>query len=127
MTTANNAVSDGVIIRPHWLAMVRGILRQYVPEREVRAFGSRVTGGNRPFSDLDIAICGDEPVDDAALFGLREALEASDLPINVDVVPLPQAGPHMVDAVNRHSVVIQHGPAVAGLSGLQTREKRGHP
>lgn len=123
MTAANNPVSDGVIIRPHWLAMVRDILQQYVPEREVRAFGSRVTGGNRPFSDLDIAICGDEPVDDAALFGLREALEVSDLPINVDVVPLQQASPHVVDAVSRRSVVIQKRPAVAGLCGLQTREK----
>lgn len=36
---------EGVIIPSHWLDMVCNILRQYVPEREVRAFGSRVTGG----------------------------------------------------------------------------------
>ena len=107
MSMASDQVSDGVIIRPHWLAMVRDILQQYVPEREVRAFGSRVTGGNRPFSDLDIAISGGAPPDDATLFDLREALEESDLPINVDVVPLTLAGPHIIDAVARHGVVIQ--------------------
>lgn len=123
MSAANDQTSDGVIIRPHWLAMVQAILRQYVPEREVRAFGSRVTGGNRPFSDLDIAICGDELVRDAALFGLREALEESDLPINVDVVPLQQAGRHIVDAVSRHGVVIQGGTAAIKAGGHQTREK----
>ena len=107
MKAANDQMCGGVIIRPHWLAMLQDILQRYVPEREVRAFGSRVTGGNRPFSDLDIAICGNAPVDGAALFGLREALEESDLPINVDVVPLEQAGRHIVNAVHRHSVVIQ--------------------
>ena len=107
MSMASDQVSDGVIIRPHWLAMVRDILQQYVPEREVRAFGSRVTGGNRPFSDLDIAISGDAPLDDATLFNLREALEESDLPINVDVVPLTLAGPHIIEAVAQHGVVIQ--------------------
>ena len=117
MSTAREQASGGVIIRPHWLAMVQDILQRYVPEREVRAFGSRVTGGNRPFSDLDIAICGDAPVDGATLFGLREALEESDLPINVDVVPLEQAGQHIVNAVRRHSVVIH--PAAERQSDSQ--------
>ena len=113
MTAASDQVCDDVIIQPHWLAMVREILQRHVPEREVRAFGSRVVGGNRPFSDLDLAICGDAPVDAATLVGLRDALEESDLPINVDVVPLQTAGPHIIDAVARHSVVIQMGTETA--------------
>ena len=123
MNAADDQMSGGVIIRPHWLAMVRDILGQYVPEREVRAFGSRVTGGNRPFSDLDIAICGNEPVDDATLFALYDALEESDLPINVDVAPLQQAGQHIVDAVSRHSVVIQKATTAAKTGRQQTQEK----
>ena len=113
MTAASDQVCDGVIIRPRWLAMVREILQRHAPHREVRAFGSRVVGGNRPFSDLDLAIGGDAPVDGATLVGLRDALEESDLPINVDVVPLQTAGPHVVDAVARHSVVIQVGTEAA--------------
>lgn len=119
MTTASHQVCEGVIIRPHWLAMVREILQQHVPHREVRAFGSRVAGGNRPFSDLDLAICGDASIDSGTLVGLRDALEESDLPINVDVVPLQIAGPHIIDAVARHSVVIQSGAAAEAADGTQ--------
>ena len=107
MSSPSDPVCDGVIIRPHWLAMVREILQRYVPDREVRVFGSRATGGNRPFSDLDIAICGDLPLEEATLFDLREALEESDLPINVDVVQLSMAGPHINEAVAQHGVTIQ--------------------
>ncbi|MCE2501182.1 MAG: nucleotidyltransferase domain-containing protein [Dehalococcoidia bacterium] len=106
MSTGGEQASGGVIIRPHWLAMVREILQRHVPEREALAFGSRVTGGNRPFSDLDIAIAGDTPLDDATLFRLIETLEESDLPINVDVVQLALAGPHINEAVAKHGVVI---------------------
>ena len=124
MTTASDQVCDGVIIHPRWLAMVREILQQHVPHREVRAFGSRVLGGNRPFSDLDIAICGDAPLDGATLVALRDALEESDLPINVDVAPLQTAGPHIIDAVARHSVVIQSGTSALAAGGTQhTQEK----
>lgn len=109
MNAAEDQRPCGVQIRPHWLAMVQAILREYVPEREVRAFGSRVSGRPRPFSDLDIFICGPEPPDVATLDGLIEALEESDLPINVDAAPQCLAGPQIVDAVRRHSVVIQTG------------------
>ena len=109
MNADDEQLCNGIVIPSRWLDMVCSILRQYVPEREVRAFGSRVTGDNRPFSDLDIAICGAEPPDDMAMFRLRDALEESDLPINVDVVTLQQAGPHIVDAVRHGSIVIQSG------------------
>ena len=109
MTAADDQRPYGVQIRPHWLAMVQDILRQYVPEREVRAFGSRVSGQPRPFSDLDIFIGGEEPPDAVMLDGLAEALEESDLPINVDVVPRHLAGPHIIAAVQHRSAVIQTG------------------
>lgn len=115
---------NGVIIRPHWLAMVQDILREYAPGREVRAFGSRVEGGNRPFSDLDIAICGTEPLDDQDLFRLCAALEESDLPINVDVVPLHRAGPHIIAAVARRSVVIRSGTSVLPADGTPTTQEK---
>lgn len=109
MNAADEQRPCGVQIRPHWLAMVQAILREYVPEREVRAFGSRVSGQPRPFSDLDIFICGPEPPEVATLDGLIGALEESDLPINVDTVPHHLAGPQIIDAVRRHSAVIQTG------------------
>jgi predicted nucleotidyltransferase len=40
------------------LDTVVSILRQHVPDLEVRAFGSRVAGTAREFSDLDLALVG---------------------------------------------------------------------
>ncbi len=68
------------------LATIRRIMREYAPDCEVRAFGSRVTGGARAYSDLDLAIIGDAPLGIVRLGLLREAFEESDLPIRVDVI-----------------------------------------
>ena len=73
-------------LAPHHLDTVRAILREHAPDCEVRAFGSRVTGGARRYSDLDLAVIGDEPLGLIPLGLLREAFEESDLPIRVDVI-----------------------------------------
>jgi len=71
---------------PEDLAFVVRALSGAFPEREVRAFGSRVTGTASRFSDLDVVIMGDEPVAVLALAELREALTQSRLPFKVDIV-----------------------------------------
>lgn len=38
------------------LTIVKDILQQYVPMLSVWAFGSRVKGNHKPYSDLDLAI-----------------------------------------------------------------------
>jgi predicted nucleotidyltransferase len=68
------------------LAIVRKILCVHVPDREVWAFGSRVRGTAKPFSDLDLAVLGDEPLPIDTLAALNEAFGESDLPWKVDVV-----------------------------------------
>nr|WP_269110943.1 nucleotidyltransferase domain-containing protein [Acetobacter senegalensis] len=62
------------------------ILNEIVPDREVRAFGSRVTGKAKPFSDLDLAIMGDEPLPLETRAWLEEAFSESDLRWKVDVL-----------------------------------------
>ncbi|MGF1640346.1 MAG: nucleotidyltransferase domain-containing protein, partial [Rhodospirillales bacterium] len=82
MTTEAPAID----VRPdHW-KIVRRILRRHVPERDVWAFGSRVTGAAKPHSDLDLAIIGDRPLPLAASAALAEAFSDSDLPWKVDIV-----------------------------------------
>jgi predicted nucleotidyltransferase len=49
-------------VRSDHLMMVQTILRRNVPEREVWAFGSRVTGKAKPTSDLDLCIIGTSPL-----------------------------------------------------------------
>jgi predicted nucleotidyltransferase len=65
---------------------VRKILRRRVPEFEVRAFGSRVDGTARRFSDLDLAIVSPGPLSEDILAVLKDDFAESDLPISVDVV-----------------------------------------
>lgn len=71
---------------PQERAIVLRILNEIVPDREVRAFGSRVTGKAKPFSDLDLAIVGDEPLPLKTRAQLEEAFSESELPWKVDVL-----------------------------------------
>ncbi len=73
-------------IRPKDLEKVLAILDRHVPGREVRAFGSRVAGKVKAFSDLDLAVLGAEPLTASVLADMREAFRESDLPFKVDVV-----------------------------------------
>lgn len=67
-------------------AEVCRILLLHVPGRIVRAFGSRVQGTAKPFSDLDLAVMGDTPLDFRQLAALKDAFAESNLPFRVDVV-----------------------------------------
>lgn len=69
---------------------VTRLLASRLPHVKAVAFGSRVVGwpfgsGARQHSDLDIALSGLRPGDDAALAHLRADLEESDLPWRVDL------------------------------------------
>ena len=71
---------------PEQLAVVRRLLASQVPECEVRAFGSRVTGKTKPYSDLDIVLLGPARLPLDRLAALREAFAESELPIRVDLL-----------------------------------------
>lgn len=73
-------------LSPRHFQLVRGILRRYVPCIEVRAFGSRVSGGNREWSDLDLVVVSAESLEPLLLADLRIAFEESELPFQVDVL-----------------------------------------
>lgn len=68
------------------LEAVLAMLAHHVPDREIRVMGSRVTGRAKPFSDLDLVIMGDQPLDLQTMGQLREAFDESDLPFAVDIV-----------------------------------------
>ena len=73
-------------LSPHHLETVKRILRDHVPDREVKAFGSRATWTAMDYSDLDLLVLGESELDGATLSRLNEAFEESDLPMCVDVV-----------------------------------------
>lgn len=62
------------------------ILQLYLPEIEVRAFGSRVNGRSGKFSDLDLVLMTTEPLLISTKIALEDALSDSNLPFTVDIV-----------------------------------------
>ena len=71
-------------LAPEQLEIVRRLLAVQVPDCEVRAFGSRVTGNAKPHSD--IVLLGPARLSLGRLAALREAFAESELAIRVDVI-----------------------------------------
>ena len=66
--------------------MVLAILRRRIPDMTVWAFGSRVGGKARKYSDLDLVVVGSEPIPNDVYDRLIEDFDDSDLPIRVDLL-----------------------------------------
>lgn len=93
-------------VRERALEEVRRIvldaLRPY-PAR-VYLFGSCATGSFRRSSDIDVAIEPLSPIPRRLFVSLREALEESHVPYEVDVVDLSAAPPELRDRVRQSGV-----------------------
>jgi predicted nucleotidyltransferase len=92
------------------LAVVRDILHRHVPGLAVRAFGSRVNGTARHYSDLDLAIIAATPLPFDLIGRLREDFSESGLPFRVDILDWATTGEPFRRIVEQDSVVIQPGP-----------------
>lgn len=77
---------EGLQVSDSEWQQVSAILLRYLAQYEVWAFGSRVKGKAKPYSDLDLAIVSDTPLPLALLAEVAEAFSESDLPWKVDVV-----------------------------------------
>ena len=97
-------------LSPPHLVIVERILAEHVPECEVRAFGSRATWNAKDYSDLDLAIIGDEPLPRGTVARLKEAFEESRLPMRVDVVDWHAIADGFRQAIESDCVVV-HEPA----------------
>lgn len=73
-------------IEEKYLDEIRRILAEHVPDCEVRAFGSRIEGTARKFSDLDLVLVGSEKLDWRKIESLKDAFASSNIPIIVDVI-----------------------------------------
>jgi predicted nucleotidyltransferase len=79
-------VTSTIDIAPHDLETIRQILQKNVPELTVWAFGSRVSGTARKFSDLDIVLVSDKSLDSLRMAIMRDEFSESDLPFKVDII-----------------------------------------
>lgn len=96
-----------VDLRPdHW-RIVRDALLHHVPDREVIAFGSRATWTAKDYSDLDLAVMGEEPLSLSTAAALDEELCNSDLPFKVDVVDWARLDDAFRRIIRRHGIPVQ--------------------
>ena len=112
-------------LNPKHLETIRHILAVYIPECEVRAFGSRVKWTAKDYSDLDLAVVGSEPLRLRQLRELTEAFEASYLPIQVDVVDWQSLSDGFKNVIAEKFEVIQEAkPARSNAQSVETDNRQ---
>ena len=74
-----------VNLPPRQRQTLLSLVGQFLPDTQVWAFGSRISGNSRPWSDLDIVVFPDAGAK-RQVSDLREALDESGLPFRVDVL-----------------------------------------
>jgi predicted nucleotidyltransferase len=89
------------------LALVKDILSKNLPGCEVRAFGSRVNGGPKKYSDLDLAVVCKGKMDRGLLSRLKQAFEESDIPFRVEVLDWHRISPSFRKIIENKYEVIQ--------------------
>ncbi len=94
-------------LRQDHLAIVSDILHRHVPDRRVIAFGSRATSTAKEYSDLGLAILGEEPLPLGVSSVLAECFMESALPFNVDLVDWASLDSDFRERIRRDGVHVQ--------------------
>ena len=92
------------------LETIKRILAKYAGDCEVRAFGSRISGTAKEYSDLDVAVIGKGKIKRRDKMLLREAFEESDLPFRVDVIDYIAISDAFRAIVDRKYEILQKKP-----------------
>jgi predicted nucleotidyltransferase len=98
-----------ILLPENELTIVKDILKQYIPDCQVLAFGSRIKGTAKKHSDLDLAILSIKPLNLSTLADLTEAFSESDLNIRVDVLDFFRADKTFQEVIKQDFVVVQEG------------------
>jgi len=91
------------------MALIKAILKTHVPDREVRAYGSRVSGASHPGSDLDLVVMGKESLGWKRRTGLKSAFVESNLPFSVDVLDWNDLPENFKENILMKFEVVQEG------------------
>jgi len=92
---------------PEYVKIIKNILEEQVPEFEVRAFGSRVDGKAKRYSDLDLVLVGKQKISIRKLRQLEDAFQESDLPFRVDVIDWNRISDEFKNVIEKGYEVIQ--------------------
>ncbi len=94
-------------------AMVEKLLARHLPGVEAWAYGSRVGGTAKPWSDLDLAVFAGRAQKNAVA-ELREAFEESDLPFRVDLFIWDEIPQTFRENIRRQHLVLARGAKALG-------------
>jgi predicted nucleotidyltransferase len=87
--------------------IIEEILITFAPNQEVLAFGSRAKFLAKPYSDLDLALKGEMPMNLSSLVDLRDAFSNSDLTFKVDIVQWENISEAFREIISKNSVWIK--------------------
>ena len=107
-------------LSPAHLHQLKALLKRYLPEYEVRVFGSRVHGTAHRASDLDVVIMNETALSLMCRAQLREAFIASDLPFRVDIVEWADTNENFRKVILERWAVLQPAP------GAEARARSGN-
>lgn len=94
-------------VQPSELAIIVTILTREAPDCVAFAFGSRVTGTAKPWSDLDILLKGPQALPLVRFGEILEAFQESELPFRVDLVDWYRAGSGFRTIIESQLVVLK--------------------
>ena len=86
---------------------IQQILQHLLASYSVWAFGSRVHGQPKPYSDLDLAIISQQPLPLQLMAEVAEAFSESDLPWKVDLVDWSTTSPAFQHIIEAQKLVLQ--------------------
>ncbi len=94
-------------LKPKDFEIIADIIKRYVPDRRVVAFGSRVKWTAKTGSDLDLCVIGKHPLSLQEIASLEEAFSESDLPMKIDVVDWATISEEFRKIIEKDAVEIQ--------------------
>jgi predicted nucleotidyltransferase len=98
-------------LHEHHAAILHAVLRAYLPTgARAYVFGSRVHGGARQYSNLDLALVWDRPLGLDIIGQIAEALSESDLPFKVDIVDLAMVEPAFRERIATKCIPLDISP-----------------
>lgn len=83
------------------------IVKSLSPDYEIWAFGSRVEGKEKEYSDLDLAVKSDKILTLSQLADLRNAFDESNLTIKVDIIDWSSVSEDFRKNIKKNYVVIK--------------------
>lgn len=91
------------------ISILKNIIFKYLnPEKySVFIFGSRAAGKNKKYSDIDVGIEGENPLDFKIISLLNDAFEESNLPYTVDVVDFTRVSDRFKKIAKKDSILLR--------------------